>query len=68
MLADPEPGREAADAIRSTIDRPDRADARRGGRPGAVLEGDLARILALCAAADGKDPRRASGVVLVLFR
>jgi site-specific DNA recombinase len=61
VLAGPELGAEAAEAIRSLVSRIVLAP-RAGGGVDAVLEGDLARILAICggaAAAGNANARRA---------
>ena len=61
LLADPELGAEAMEAIRAMI-TPDRADAaaRRAGWT-RCCEGDLARILAICDGGRTQNARRVSG-------
>ena len=60
LLADAELGVEAMEAIRSTITRIVLTPRAEGGME-AVLEGDLARILAICAGAERTNARRVSG-------
>jgi DNA invertase Pin-like site-specific DNA recombinase len=60
VLADPELGPEAMAAIRSMIGRIVLTPGENGGVE-AVLEGDLARILAVCAGAERTNARLAGG-------
>ena len=60
LLADAELGVEAMEAIRSTITRIVLTPRAEGGMD-ALLEGDLARILAICAGAERTNARRVSG-------
>ena len=60
LLSDPELGPEAMDAIRSMIGKIMLTPGEGGGVE-AVLEGNLARILAICAAPERSDARRVSG-------
>ena len=67
LLADAELGVEAMEAIRSTITRIVLTPRAEGGMD-ALLEGDLARILAICAGAERTNARREAAGVLVTFR
>ncbi len=60
LLADAELGVEAMEAIRSTISRIVLTPRPAGGMD-AMPEGDLARILAICAGAERENARRVSG-------
>ena len=60
VLADPELGPEAMEAIRPMITRIVLTPRAEGGME-AVLEGDLARILTICAGAERTNARRVSG-------
>jgi site-specific DNA recombinase len=60
VLADPELGAEATAAIRSMIARIVLTPGTDGGIA-AVLEGDLARILTICAGGERKNARLAGG-------
>ena len=60
VLADPGLGSEAMDAIRSMISRIVLTPAEQGGME-AVLEGDLARILTICAGAERRNARLGGG-------
>jgi site-specific DNA recombinase len=53
-LNDPAIRQEAAEALRSLIDRIELSPRKEGEGLGAVLHGDLAHILALCEAPNGK--------------
>ena len=60
VLADPGLGPEAMDAIRAMIVRIVLKPAEEGGME-AVLEGDLVRILKICAGAEHRNPRLGGG-------